>query len=493
MTAPLGSELNLETTARHSVRHAGLLMAQQALHVLAAGLFAVLVPRLMGPTMFGRYALLTSVAMWFALLSGLGAVSLITRTVPQFLAAGDTAALRKLFTNLLALRGATGLFTATAYAAVVTVALGVSDWVSVLLIAGAVCCRTVANVCFALFLGLNQAARWGAGDLLRRWLTLVLVITGLLLAGLRGACAGFFTANLAVLLIGLMQAWTFLRWTDLDLGRRYLAPFLRIGTAFAAGNLLLALAQRSGETIVRITTGDFAEVGYYGAAYSIYLTIAHALWQLAIAFAPFLVARLHADQAPVVVSWLERLLKWMVIVAAPIAAGTLSLGGALVPLLLGPAYQPVAVNLIPLTLALITLSVNSVGRLAALALDRPGLSAAAAALELAAFWALGLVLAPHWGSLGVCVAALAGSAVYSLSITWRLHRELAYSLRVPLQAGLLASTFLPLIWVRSTLAIDVGLFVGAAALYVWLLWRFRIVGIGEIAEVRRLAGIARRG
>ena len=44
----------------------------------------------MGPDLFGRYALLTSVSMWFAMLSGLGAVSLMTRTVPQFTAAGDT-------------------------------------------------------------------------------------------------------------------------------------------------------------------------------------------------------------------------------------------------------------------------------------------------------------------------------------------------------------------------------------------------------------------
>ena len=39
------------------------------------------------------------------------------------------------------------------------------------------------------------------------------------------------------------------------------------------GNLLLALVHRSGETLVRLSTGDYVEVvGFYGAASNIYLT-----------------------------------------------------------------------------------------------------------------------------------------------------------------------------------------------------------------------------
>src|SRR5688572_2408609 len=90
--------------ARHTVRNAGWLVLQRGLHLVTATLFALLVPRLMGPELFGRYALLTSVSMWFAMLSGLGAVSLMTRIVPQFTAAGDLFGLRKLITNLLVLR-----------------------------------------------------------------------------------------------------------------------------------------------------------------------------------------------------------------------------------------------------------------------------------------------------------------------------------------------------------------------------------------------------
>ena len=78
--------------AHRTVRNAGWLVGQRVVHVAAATLFAVAVPRLMGPDVFGQYSLLTSVSMWFAMLSGLGAVSLMSRIVPALTAAGDTAA-----------------------------------------------------------------------------------------------------------------------------------------------------------------------------------------------------------------------------------------------------------------------------------------------------------------------------------------------------------------------------------------------------------------
>ena len=43
---------------------------------------------------------------------------------------------------------------------------------------------------------------------------------------------------------------------------------------------------------MRLATASYVQVGYYGAAYSIYLTGAHALWQGALAFGPLLVGLL---------------------------------------------------------------------------------------------------------------------------------------------------------------------------------------------------------
>jgi O-antigen/teichoic acid export membrane protein len=221
--------------ARPTFRNAAALMAQRLLHIVAAALFALMVPRLIGPAVFGRYALLTSVSMWFAMLSGLGAVSVMTRAVPPLVMADDMAGLRRLMSSLLALRTLTAVAAASLYFAIIVFLLDESDLVAASFIAGGVFCRTVANVCFSFFLGLNQAARWGLGDLLRRWLTLVLVLVGFPLAGLQGACAAFLIANLVVLGFGLARAWDYLHWSHVDLTKPYLGPFIRLGRSSPPG------------------------------------------------------------------------------------------------------------------------------------------------------------------------------------------------------------------------------------------------------------------
>ncbi len=473
---------------RRTVRNAGWLVGQRVIHVVSATLFAVLVPRLMGPHVFGQYSLLTSVSMWFAMLSGLGAVSLMARVVPKFSAAGDIAGLRALASSLLALRTGTGILTAVSYVAIVVLLLGERDWVSAAFIAAAVFTRTVGNLCFTLFLGLNQAARWGMGDLLRRVLTLAGVLAGFPAAGLRGACAGFLFANVVVLVVGLVGARPYLSWASIDLRRSYLAPYLQTGTSFAAGNLLLALAQRSGETIVRVATSDYTQVGFFGAAYSIYLTGAHALWQGAIAFSPLLVGLLHAGDRGAVLRWLERLLKWMVIASSMALIATVMVGGDLVPLVLGPAYVTVGDSLGPLTLSLVAMAICSIGRLAALVVDRPGLSALAAGAELAAFWSVGPLLASRYGAAGMALAALAGTTVYGAVITWRTRDVLPYSLGPAARALGWSLTVMPLAWLRATPGVNLALLVVALGAYAALLaWR----GVVSLDEVRAARNVIR--
>ena len=472
--------------ARPTIRNAAALMAQRLLHIVAAALFALMVPRLMGPAIFGRYALLTSVSMWFSMLSGLGAVSVMTRAVPPLVMADDMPGLRRLMSSLLALRTFTAVGSAALYFAIIVLLLDESDLVAASFIAGGVFCRTVANVCFSFFLGLNQAAQWGLGDLLRRWLALVLVLVGFPLAGLQGACAAFLIANFVVLGFGLFRAWEYLHWSHVDMTQAYLGPFIRLGTFFAAGNLLLALVHRSGETLVRLSTDDYVQVGFFGAAYSIYLTGAQALWQLAVSFAPFLIARVHQGDTTTSALWLERLFKGMTIVASMSALAWVFIGPDIVPLVLGRAYRPVAWNLGPLTVALIAFGVCSIGRLISLVVDRPGDSAVAAGVELFTFWAVGSLLATRYGSFGATVAALLGTAGYAVYITWRMRRTLPFSARPAFIAVSLAAAFLPLAWFRSTWRVNAALLAVALAGYVALLWRLRVVTAAEISAAREL-------
>lgn len=460
-------------------------MAQRGLQIAIGVLFALLVPRLMGPQVYGQYALVTSVSLWFGLLSGLGVISMMTRSVPSFIVRGDLPGLRKLVSSLLALRVGLGFIAGACYLALTTFWLRDIDVVALVFMAGAVFTRTVGNICFALFLGLNQAGRWGLGDLLRRSFTLVLVLVGFSLAGLRGACAGWFAANALVLIVGVWMAREHIRWSEMWPDRTFLTPFLRTGAYFAGGNILLAISHRTGETLVHLTTGDFTEVGFFAAAYGVFAAGTQALWHVAISFAPLLMLWNERGESSTSAAWIERLLAWLTVAAVAGVIAVVFIGDLAVSWVLGPEYLPAARGLVPLAIAFLAAAVSSVGRLQALVSNRPGISATAAGLELAAFWATGLALAGDAGSLGACVAVLTGSTLNAAYVSWRLRHELPYSYRPAASAASLSLLVLPLVWFATSWPMQLVLFGIAVSIYAALLLGMRVVTIAELAGLRR--------
>ena len=472
--------------SERALRNAGLLMAQRVLDVAGVTLFAAVVPRLLGPAAFGRFALLTSVSMWFTLLSGLGAVSMLTRSVPRMVAAGDEEGLRRLATSMAVLRAITGACAAAGFFLIATLLLGEPDVLAAAFVAGAVLCRSVGNLGFALLLGLNDAARWGLGDLVRRWMIVGLVPLGFVAAGLRGACLGLLGAEATVLACALWWARPYLRRNAVDLSRSHLSPFLRISSLFAVGNLLLTLTHRSGETLVRFATNRYEEVGFFGAAYAVYLTVAHVMGQLVSSLAPHLVGQFELGRADAIGAWLERLLKYLAAVAVLSVAGAAMLGRALVPMLMGGEYAPVATNVSVITLALLTVAIGSVARLQVLVLDRPKALIAAAALEFAAFWAIGFPLASRFGSLGASAAVLPASALSVWFLTSRVRPGLPFSLRPAAKALAASVVFVPLILLSPGWPLSALLFVAGAAAYAGLLLRVRVITLAELAELKRV-------
>jgi len=477
--------------ARTAVHNAGLLVAQRGLLIVGGLLLAALIPRMMGPEAYGQYALPTSLGVWFVLFSALGFTQVIGRYAPPLVLSGNNKALRRLFGNLLGVRLVSSTLAAGLYLLFVLVWLRELDNVFLALTAGAVLLRALANLCYLFFLGLNQAARWGQGELIRQWGTLAFLIPGFLWGGLRGAGLALFLAELAVLARGLWGIRSYLSWSSLDVEPRYLIPYLRFGLGFFASNLLLAAFHRSGEAALRAIVGDYVHVGYFGVAYSIYLMAPSTMLQLTLAFAPLL-TRLHVEgQVEMLCIWLERLLKWLAISGILVIFSVLLLGADLVRLILGPAFDPVAVNLIPLTLSLLMLALSSVASLAALVHDQPRAALMAAGVRLVAFWILAPPLMQAWRSLGGCLAVLGASIVYAAYFTRRTQRVVGYSLRSWALVTLLGSGFLPLVALRAGGWRNLLLYSAFVIGYGALLLLLRLVTVDELLNTYQ--AIQRRG
>jgi stage V sporulation protein B len=467
-----------------ALRNVSLLLIMRGLLVAGGVVVAAVVPRLMGPTGYGQIVLLVALSFWFSLAANLGFTQVLGRHASTFVQQGDSAGLTRLFGQLLAMRVGMGLVTGGLYLAVTTIWLRDLAFAAKAILALAVWVRAPAGLFYALHLGLNRAARWGVADLLRQGATLLLMLPGYLWGGLLGAALGVFVGELAILLVGLVGVRAHAKGLTLRFDFTGLAPYLRFGLVFYISDLILVAFERSGEALVRLGGGNYAEVGYFGVAHSAFLTGAVGMPQIAIAFAPLLtMLRFEGDQTTARL-WIERLLKWLALGSVIAVLAAVLLARDLVPLVFGPAYLPMAANLVPMAMSLVPFSLTSVANLSALTHDRPAVALGAAAIRLATFWLVGLFLVRRWGSWGACLAMLAAVAAQALYFTWHMRRTVGYSLTPWLRVVGVGMLFLPLALLRSSRGIDLALFFVFLVAYAGVLFTLGLVKPGELFAMR---------
>jgi O-antigen/teichoic acid export membrane protein len=351
--------------------------------------------------------------------------------------------------------------------------------------------QILAYFYYTLFLGFNRAARWGMGQVVRGWASLVLLFVGYHLAGLRGAFLGYLVAEIMVLAIGIIWARPFNIRPIMIPDWSGLAPYLRFGLIFFASDLLMATFQRGGQTLVRGVTGDYTQVGFFGAAYNIYITLATILPQLTLAFLPLLSSFLIRGRLGDIREWAERLHKWLAIGGMLVLFAVLMLGDNLVPLMLGSAFRPMVIHLLILTMALPLFALITVGRLLTMVWDRPGIALETAAVQLAVFFSLGIWFIARQGSLGGCLAVLGSTAVSGLYMTCRLRSVMRYSLRMWAWVIAFGGFFFPLVWLRSTWMMNTVLYGSFIAGYTGMLIFTRVLTRDEVNTLWRFVRAGR--
>jgi len=471
--------------AQITIRNAGFLLAQRGFHIIAGLLFAVWVPRMMGPSDYGRYALVTSLYLWFLLGSDLGFTQIMGRYVPNFMFQGEKERLQKLFSNLWMVSLLSGAIGAILYLWLTSLWLTDLDRFLLIIMASTLLIRAGNRPFFTLFLGLNQASRWGMGETLRHWFLVVLVIIGFYLGGLRGALMGLFITEWIVLFIGVWWGKSYFSLKELRLDIHYLTPYLRFGFIFLIFNLLSSAFQYSGEVLVRLFYPDYVQVGYFGLANNIYSTISPAIHQFTIAFAPLMMTLQAQGETEILKQWMEHLINWLTVGVVFVVFGVLLLGNDLVPLVLGASYQPVATNLLPLSMTLWAHVLSNVAILLTIVYNCPKKAVLAAVIRLALIWGFGPFLIVKWGSLGGCITVLSASAIYSGYLTWQMQRVVTYSLKKWIWVIVLGLLFLPLSWLRSSWSVNLILYGIFVMGYCFLLFLFKFVKLSEVVAVWR--------
>lgn len=472
----------MSTPAQVTVRNVGLLLIQRGGLVLNVVLFAALIPRLMGPQIYGQFTLLTSLALWIANGSALGITPIMGRYVPEFLIHNDKPGLLAFVGQMAASRLLLGAIGAAFYFSLTVFWLQELDWVILLFMGLSVFFNIISIFVFSLFLGLNQASNWVMYETLKCWGSLILVLAAVPLWGLKGACLGLALTDFMVLGVGLLWGKEYLgrtfAWPDLS----YLAPYFRFGLLFFAADIILSTLQYSGASLIKLITWDYSQVSYFGLAYQGYIMAAAFLNQFAMAFAPLLAGLLARRETQALQQWVEQLLKWEAIGSVLMAFAALFLADPVIPMLLGEDFRPVALNLVLMTLSLLTQSVVSVGMVLAIVRERPGVTLGASALRLISFLLAGGVLVYWRGSLGASLAVIVGAGLQAAYFITCWQRLVSVSWRSCLLTLGLGVAFMPLVWLKSSWSVNVSLGAAALAGYAGSLLLLGLVTPGELAK-----------
>lgn len=473
--------------ARTVLRNSAVAIAAQLTIKLLSFGFNILVIRSLGAAAFGQYAAVASFGSVFLFIADLGLAPYMVREVARLRDAPDgPERIRAAFGNLLALRLLLGL--GSALLVVSAAVLTGRPEVMVLAIA-----LNALNVLIFAVQGSSEAVLQGyervdltAG--IQVIYQLIFVSLGALALwlgfgyfGLIGATMVGFTVNAAI-------CWRAVARLGVRPGRPRAAlwpALLRASFPFGVIGLTLGLSYRFDSVLLNIFWGD-TTTGYYNAAYNLIFSLVTLSNVLNTALYPSLARQ--ATVAPQTLPQVyERTLRYLLLVAAPLAVGGWLLAGPLVALVFGPDYAASA-SLLRVLIWVVPLMFCSefLGYVVVIA-GREARVARAIVISSSVNVCANLLLIPRFGAAGAAVITVVTELVLVGQYLWLLRDQFAHmewrGLLVRPLLAVVAMAALVVLVRELPVLVTVAL---GGLLYGSLLLLLRVVGAEELAFIRKL-------
>ena len=450
--------------ARKMGRNLSLITINKVIQLMGGALWAIVVPRWMGPEHYGQFALAMSLSLLLWWVGDLGGLEVFGRHIPP-LSRNDPDAARELFGQAFILRVliAFSLIPLMLVAGPM-IAPWLKGWPS-FLIAVSAGLHIISWSSFHLLYARKEMGKW-AMELSWRLMTQLPLV---LLAG-KWRLTAQMTAYAAneVIYLALALWWTrdWFSWRALKPHLSFLKPYLRMGLGFWATNVGLILLFRTGTLMVQLLTGQSAQVSFYDLALTVFFLIFTIIDQLIRSFLPTVTEFHEGGQQDRVGRWLQVLTQWGAALAVIAVIAVQYTADWILPFILGGDYVEAATVLRVMLLSLPALVLVGVGTVAAAVHQRPRVKLAAILVGALVFWGSALVVTPRYGAVGAAWALTVGLNVYALLLFAQVRHALRLPWRKLIGLFLLAIPFLlARNFVTPNFLVALASSVGAAALY----------------------------
>lgn len=413
---------------------------------------ATVVPRVLGPVVYGRFSVVLTVVMIGTTALALGGTPLLSRYVPAAPPGRRSALARALGLRLAAGRAAqlTGIVVLSVLLTVVAPG-SFPPWPT-LAAAAALAGNAVATLALQVGLGLGRTGPWNARYPLQNAVLVAGVVVLYPLAGPRGALLAIVGAAVCALGVGAVAVRGVLRAS----GPAPALPdgALRFGRQQGVGWALLQFAQRGGVLAVALLAGSAAETGFAALAIGVALPGVYAVLRLFTVSLPGLAEHVDGpaggagdggpDPAAVAAAEgrLRRLAGGVLAALVPGVAGAAVVLDRAVPFVFGAGFVGAVDAFVP-ALAVVVLGPVTALLIQSAALRlRPDATLWSALAGAGAFVVASLVAVPRWGAVGGTAATLVGMVVTVIVAARLLSGAVGWRLGAATGAGAAAVTAL---------------------------------------------------
>jgi O-antigen/teichoic acid export membrane protein len=441
-------------------------------------LFLAVIPRSMGPEVYGNFAVILSMLGLFLLAGALGGMAVFGRFVPKYYADNQPELVNGLFTQFFLFRLMLALPLMVLLPVLLTHLRPDITFDVAVAAALAYFFGTISMACFQLFFGLNRIGLWLFHDSSSRVLLVILLVAYWHEVDLKNAV--FSLAIIEFVLACLSVFWS-RKYFDFHSSIQQLPIFvsrLKFGMTFFAANFLLMVIWRSGEIMVVSFSGEAEQVAYYNLANSIFLALYALFAQIGAILIPS-VSSLHTSgQHEKKDQWLGLMLKYLTVATLLALILINAIGEPVLALLLGQGYSEVTDNLYIIAISLVPLNIVNLGFTTAVVHGQLRGTFWMAGLALITFLLCAMILTPELGAKGVSLS-VAVSAFVAAAFAYRYFRLSSIAAMAEFWKIVgMGSIFLGFVMFSGYPLIETG--IAAFVVFACLLLLFRLVRISEL-------------
>jgi O-antigen/teichoic acid export membrane protein len=472
---------------RTVVRNSAFEMAGQLVIKTLSFLFSVLVVRNLGPEAFGQYSAVIAFGMVFAFFSDLGLAPYAVREIARMRDQADAGTrIGSLWANITVLR---------LILSIITIVIIISTAILTNrppTLVNAIALSTIGLLCYSIAIastilsGHERFDLTAQGNIANQ---IVFVTLGALALWLGFGYIGLIVASLAG---SATLAFIYVRNAHslgVRMGRiepRTWFALLRASFPFGLISLALGLSYKFDSFLLNITRGD-TETGLYNAAYNLVFSTVVLSNVINTALYPSL-SRAVANGSNDLNSIYERAMRYLMLIALPIAVGVSALAHQIVPFLYKSNYAA-AIPALQIVIWVVPLMYMSEFLGYIVVIKGEEKSAARAVLASTSVnLIMNLILVPRFGFLAAAVMTVVTEFVLVSQYVWMLRAHLRQLDLRPLTHTLVAVlTMGAIVLAGRDLALLLIIPLGALV-YLGVLLAFRVIGIDEwrfIAHARR--------